>query len=188
MEGDAAHTLFFIESGMVKTYKSIESGKELVTGINKAGDFMGQLSLINQRGTYLETAMVIEDAEIYHIPKSNFIHLLYDNKEVSHKFMDIISNNLAEIQEKLVSMAYASVRQRVANTLLQLYEKGIITDSPDEGIDIPREDFAGIIGTATETAIRALSEFKDEGLISMGRARRIVLLDKEALRHTADFG
>lgn len=188
MEGHAAHNLFFIESGMVKTYKSIESGKELVTGIHKAGDFMGQLSLMNQKGTYLETAMVIEDAEIYHIPKSNFIHLLYDNKEVSHKFMDIISNNLAEMQEKLIHMAYASVRQRVANSLLNLYDKGIIKDAPDEGVDIPREDFASIIGTATETAIRALSEFKEEGLINMGRARRIVLLDKEELRNIADFG
>ncbi|TLP81726.1 response regulator [Maribacter sp. ACAM166] len=186
MEGDGAHTLYLIESGTAKTYKSTESGKEFITGILKAGDFMGQLSLMNQKGTYLESAMVMEDSEVYHIPKSDFIHLLNDNKEVAQKFMDIIGNNLAEVQEQLVNMAYSSVRQRVAKTLLNLYAKGIIKDLPNEGIDIPREDFAGIVGTATETAIRSLSEFKEEGLITMGRGRRIVLLDKEELRHIAD--
>jgi CheY-like chemotaxis protein len=187
MEGDGAHTLFFIQSGTVKTYRATESGKELITGIHKAGDFMGQLSLMNNKGIYLETAMAIENSEIYPIPKTDFIHLLYDNKEVSHKFMDIISNNLVEVQEKLVNMAYSTVRQRVAKALLNLYEKGIIKDAPYEGVDIPREDLASIIGTATETAIRTLSDFKDEGLITMGRSRKIVLLDKETLKDIADL-
>ncbi len=186
-EGDAAHTLYFLERGTVKTYKSMESGKEFVTSLHKAGDFIGQLSLLNPKGTYLESAMAIENTEAYGIPKSNFIHLLYENKEVAHKFMDIISSNLIEVQEQLVNMAYSSVRQRVAKALLDLYRKGIIKDFPDEGIDIPREDFAGMIGTATETAIRALSEFKEEGLITMGYAKRIILLDKEALQLIVDF-
>ncbi len=186
-EGDHAHALYFVESGTVKTYKSTESGKEFVTGINKAGDFMGQLSLLGHYGTYLESAMVLHNAELYAIPKTDFIHLLYDNKEVSRKFMDIISNNLIEVQEQLLNMAYTSVRQRVAMALLSLYKKGIIKDAPHEGIDIPREDFAGMIGTATETAIRTLSEFREEGLIAMGQARRIILLNKEKLQHIVDF-
>ncbi|MGB5556058.1 MAG: response regulator [Flavobacteriaceae bacterium] len=187
MEGDGAHTLFFIEKGIIKTYTSTEVRQEFVTGIHKTGDFMGQLSLLNPKGVYLETAMVLEDAAIYHIPKTDFIHLLEGNQEVSHKFMELISNNLMEVQEQLVNMAYASVRQRVAKALLKLHDRGIIKDTPNEGIDIPREDFAGLIGTATETAIRTLSDFKDEGLITMGRARRIILLDKEELQHVADF-
>ncbi len=186
-EGDAAHALYFVENGTVKTYKSMESGKEFVTSLYKAGDFIGQLSLLNPKGVYLESAMAIENTEAYGIPKSNFIHLLYENKEVAHKFMDIISNNLIEVQEQLVNMAYSSVRQRVAKALLDLHKKGIIKDFPEEGIDIPREDFAGMIGTATETAIRTLSEFKEEGLITMGHAKRIILLNKEELQHIVDF-
>lgn len=185
-EGDGAHTLYFIESGTVKTYKSTESGKEFVTGIHKTGDFIGQLSLMNPKGTYLETAMAIDNTEVYAIPKSDFTHLINDNRDVSHKFMDIISNNLIEVQDQLVNMAYSTVRQRVAKALLSLHKKGIIKDSYYEGLDIPREDFAGIIGTATETAIRTLSEFKEEGLITMGHARRIILLDKEELQNIAD--
>ncbi len=92
-----------------------------------------------------------------------------------------------EVQEQLVNMAYSSVRQRVAKALLNMYEKGIIKDSPDQSIDISREDFAGMIGTATETAIRALSEFKEEGLITTVHARKILILDKEALQRVAGF-
>ena len=185
-EGDGAHTLFFIEKGSVKTYKSTESGKEFVTGIHKVGDFVGQLSLLNPEGTYLETAVAIDNTEAYAIPKSDFIHLINDNKDVSHKFMDIISANLIEVQDQLVNMAYSTVRQRVAKALLSLHKKGVIKDSYYEGLDIPREDFAGMIGTATETAIRTLSDFREEGLITMGHARRIMLLDKERLQNIAD--
>ena len=185
-EGDGAHTLFFIESGTAKTYRSTESGKEFVTGIHKAGDFIGQLSLLNPKGTYLETAMAIGATEVYAIPKSDFIHLINDNRDVSHKFMDIISNDLIQVQDQLVNMAYATVRQRVAQALLSLHKKGIIKDSYYEGLDIPREDFAGMIGTATETAIRTLSEFREEGLITMGHARRIMILNKDELQNIAN--
>ena len=72
--------------------------------------------------------------------------------------------------------------------LLELHHKGIIDDNTNSSIGIPRDDFAGIIGTATETAIRMLSEFKDEGLITMESTRKIVLLDKESLKQIAEFG
>ncbi|AKA34222.1 response regulator [Flagellimonas lutaonensis] len=188
MEGDAAHTLFFVQSGVVKTYKSTESGKELVTGLHKAGDFIGQLSLLSPDGKYLETATILEDAEIFGIPKQQFTQLIYGNKEVAQKFIGLISNNLIAVQEQLVDMAYASVRKRVAKALLTMQNKGIIKNGSDEGLDIPREDFAGMVGTATETAIRTLTDFREEGLIAMGKARRIILLNKEGLRHIADFG
>ena len=186
-EGDNAHSLYFIESGTIKTYKSTESGKEFVTGIYGPGDFIGQLSLLNAAGTYIENAMVLEDAELGVIPKKDFTTLLYENLAVSQKFIGMISNNLIDVQEHLVDMAFASVRQRAAKALLELYKKGIIKDETNAGIGIPREDFAGIIGTATETAIRTLSDFKDEGLITTDQGRRIILLDKEELRHIADF-
>ena len=187
MEGDPAHTLYFIQSGTIKTYKSTELGKEFVTGVYNAGNFVGQLSLLNNSGTYIETAMVLEDAEIYGIPKEDFTKLLYGNNVVSQKFIAMISNNLINVQQQLVSMAFASVRQRAAKTLLELYEKGIIKDEADSGVGIAREDFAGMIGTATETAIRTLSNFKDEGLITTDHGRRIILLDQEGLQHVAEF-
>ncbi len=99
----------------------------------------------------------------------------------------MISNNFIDVQEHLVDMAFASVRQRAAKALLELYDKGMVKDHADEGMGIPREDFAGMIGTATETAIRTLSDFKDEGLITTDSGRRIILLDKKKLLNVADF-
>ncbi|TLP74269.1 response regulator [Maribacter sp. ACAM166] len=187
MEGDAAYTLYFVERGTIKTYKSTDAGKEFVTGIHKAGDFMGQLSLLSNSETYLESATAMESAVVYSIPKTDFTHLMYGNREVSNKFMNLISNNLKEIQEQLVDMAYASVRQRVAKVILNFHSKRIIKDTLNEGIDIAREDFAGLIGTATETAIRTLSDFKKEGLITLGNRRSIIIVDKIGLQNVANF-
>ncbi len=186
-EGDNAHSLYFIESGVVKTYKSTEAGKELVTGIHTAGYFIGQLSLLNTTGKYVENAIILEDAELCAIPKTDFIKLLSGNHVISQKFISMLSNDLIELQSQLVDMAFASVRQRAAKALLELYDKGMVKDHADEGMGIPREDFAGMIGTATETAIRTLSDFKDEGLITTDSGRRIILLDKKKLLNVADF-
>ena len=98
MEGDGAHHLYFIKKGMVKTYKSTEAGKELVTGLFSTGQFLGQLSLMNPSGVYLDTAIAMEASEIYAIPKADFIHLLENNREVSQKFMELLSSDLIDVQ------------------------------------------------------------------------------------------
>lgn len=185
-EGSAAHQLYFIQSGNVKTYRTTESGKEFVIALYGPGDFIGQLSLLTTAGTYAESASVIEDAEVLAIPKNDFTQLLYGNKEVSNKFFGLISNNIFELQQQLVDMAFATVRQRTAKALLELDKKGMMKDENHIGISIPREDFAGLIGTATETAIRMLTEFKNEGLIGVESNRRLVLLDKKKLKQVAD--
>ncbi|TYC10556.1 response regulator [Bizionia gelidisalsuginis] len=187
-EGRLARRLFFIQSGNVKTFRSTETGKEFVTGLYGPGDFLGQLSLLGDTSNYVETARVLETAEICEIPKSDFTSLLYGNKEVSNKFIEMVSNNVIHLQEQLVDMAFATVRQRTAKALLELDEKGLTTDDEHQGISIPREDFAGMIGTSTETAIRMLTEFKNEGLIEVASGRKLVLLDKSQLKDIAEFG
>ncbi|WP_281846735.1 response regulator [Olleya namhaensis] len=187
MQGDAAHNLYFVQNGTIKTFQTTESGKDFVTGLYGNGDFIGQLSLLNTKGTYVEAATVLEDANIYEIPKADFIKLLYGSKVVSSKFISMVSNNLIEVQEKLMNMAFAPVRQRAAKALLALSDKGLLIDHENPGIRIAREDFAGIIGTATETAIRMLTEFKEEGLISIGNGRNIIIENKDRLLHISNF-
>ncbi len=186
-EGDAAHNLFFIQKGNVKTFRITTEGKELITGMHGEGDFIGQLSLLNNCKTYTETATVIGDTEVLSIPREDFTKLVYENKLVSNKFLNIISNNLAHVQEQLVDMAFAPVKKRAAKALLELNEKGLMEDEENKGLDIPREDFAAMIGTATETAIRTLSEFKSQGLLSLGEKKKLVLLDLEGLRRIAEY-
>ncbi|MEY8021097.1 response regulator [Muriicola sp. SD30] len=187
-EGEAANHLYFIQKGNAKTYRVTETGKEMVSGIYGKGDFIGQLSILNNHGTYIETASAIENADLLSIPKEDFTKLVYSNKVVSRKFINLISNDLEQLQEQLVDMAFSSVKQRAAKALLELNDKGIIEDKEHRGINIPREDFAGIIGTATETAIRALSEFRGKGLIGIGEKKKLVVLNKEGLKLIADFG
>lgn len=188
MEGDAANTLYFIESGVIKTFKTTEKGKEFVTGLCGPGHFIGQLSLLSDNGTYIESAAVLEDAVVYEIPKLDFTSLVKENNVVANKFMSLLSNNLVDVQELMVNVAYATVRQRTAKALLDIYEQRILINEKDNGISIGREDFAGLIGTATETAIRMLTRFSEEGLISFGVRREIIIKEKKTLEHIVMFG
>lgn len=188
LEGSSANCLYFIESGVVKTFKTSERGKEMVTGLSSSGQFLGQISLLANNGTYIESATVMEDAEVYEIPKLAFNTLMTVNKEVANKFVLLISNELVGIKEQLLNFAYSSVRQRLANALLDIHKKGILTNKKDRAIAISREDLAGIIGTAMETAIRMLTEFKEEGFITIDSTSKIVVSDKNALKQIALFG
>lgn len=187
MDGDAAHSLYFIDKGAVKIYQTTESGKELLTGIFGSGEFIGQLSLLGDKSTYIETATTIENTEVYKIPKEDFVKLLYQNRDISRKFIKMVSNNLIKVQEQLIDIAFSPVRQRVAKALIELDKKNVLSDSEIPGINIAREDFAAMIGTATETAIRMLTEFKKENLITTASRRKIVLVNKEALEYIANY-
>jgi DNA-binding response OmpR family regulator len=188
LEGDAAHSLYFIQKGSIKTYKSTESGKRLVTGIFGPGQFVGQLSLLTNKGAYRNTAEVLEQAEVFKIPKADFTTLIFGDKLISNKFITMISNDLIDLQEQLVDMAFSSVRQRLAKTLLDLSKNEILKNSKNKGINIPREDLASLIGTATETAIRMLTDFKDEKIIIIGPYREIIIKDKKSLKNIALLG
>ncbi len=102
--------------------------------------------------------------------------------------MELISSDLIDAQHQLVNLAYSPVRQRLAGALLKLRKRGLIQDEAADGIDIAREDLAGMVGTATETAIRTLSDLKHEGIIRIGKSRRIIIADPQKLERIATFG
>ncbi len=186
-EGDAAHNLYLIEEGNLKTFRGSESGKELVTGFHMPGDFVGQLSLLGNDGIYLESAVVMERAKLLEIPKNDFINLIYQDKEISNKFLNILSNDMAHLMSKFVDIAYSPVDQRAARALLELHEKGILKDEQHQGVDMLREDFATMIGVAKETAIRTLTKFREKGLVGTDKKRKLTLLDIKRLKRLAEF-
>lgn len=165
MEGQTPNDLYFIEKGQVKTYKVNYDGKELITGIHREGEFLGFVPLLEEK-PYNENAEVLEDSRITIIPKSDFITLIYSSKDVAHKFIKMLSNNLEEMENRLLDIAYQSVRQRVAGALLKMHEKFALANK--EGlITMARKDISSIVGTATESLNRTLADFKDEGLIEI---------------------
>ncbi len=164
MEGQTPNDLYFIEKGQVKTYKVNYDGKELITGIHKEGDFLGYVPLLEER-PYNENAEVLEEVRLSIIPKTDFLTLIYSSKDVARKFIKMLSNNLGEMENRLLDIAYQSVRQRVASALLKINEK--IQDEKNPVITIARRDISNIVGTATESLNRTLADFKDEGLIEI---------------------
>ena len=185
-EGGLAYQLFFIQSGKVKTYRTTESGKEFVTGIYGQSDFIGYMSLLSENGLYKDTAIVLEDSEICAIPKEDFTKLIFGNKLVSNKFIGMLSNNLMEREEQLVSMAFASVRQRIAKVLLKLLDRSNTNDQIKNELNITRGDLAGLVGATNETVTRALSGFKEEGVITIN-PNHSILVNQKRLIQIADF-
>ena len=178
-EGGYPKGVYFVSKGKVKTFQTNDSGKELITELHKEGDFFGYLSLL-QGENYTSSATALEDSEIFMLLKEDFFSLIYSNAAVSRRFIEILSNNLRENEKQLVKLAYNSVRKRVAEALVKLsdtYKK----DNDDKfSIHVSREDLANLVGTATETVIRTLSDFKDAKIIEISGGT-ITLLNYEKL-------
>lgn len=173
--------LFFISKGKVKTFKINDDGKELITDIYKDGEFMGYTSLLEE-STYSDNAEALEDAEVMLIPKSDFIALISSDPVVAKSFIKLLSHDLVEKEEKLVNLAYNSLRKRVANGLLQVYDKFKKDAADKPRLEISREDLAQVVGTATESLIRTLSDFKSEKLIEI-KEGKISILNEAKLKN-----
>ncbi len=164
-----------VYKGVVKTYRIDEQGKELITALHKGDDFFGFTSFTHSNH-YQETAATIEDASVFRLVKSTLKTLLDHNHAVTLDLIDHLNDNVSEIKDQLLQMAYSSVRKKTANTILRFTEK--IKKRPDEIIRISRSDLASVAGIATETFIRTLSGLKKDGLIDIeGRNIRVINLD-----------
>ncbi len=179
-EGNHPARLYFIQKGKVKTFKTNEDGKELTISLYNEGDFLGYTALLE--GTvYKETAEAIDDAEIAIIPREDFEYLINNNKEVTQKFIQLLAKNVTEKEQQLLGLAYNSLRKRVADALLTLQKKYQKQNEDKFSMYISREDLANIAGTATESLIRTLSDFKSEKLIEI-KEGNIVVLDEKRLQ------
>lgn len=170
--------LFFIEKGRIKTFKTNDDGKELIVNLYKEGQFFGYTNLLIEQ-PYAESAAAIEDCELSLIPKSEFFDLMNQNRQVARKFIEMLSNDVKENEEQLIKLAYNSVRKRVAEALLKFFEQSV--NEEINGMKISREDLSNVAGTSLETAIRTLSDFKDEGLVDI-RTGKVRILDHEKLK------
>jgi CRP/FNR family cyclic AMP-dependent transcriptional regulator len=174
VEGDEPIRLYFLKAGRVKTVKTTSAGKELITGIYSAGDFFGYLPLLTQT-SYDDSAVALDDAELVYIPKHDFLQLLTRNAEVGQQFIRLLAGRVSEREQQLLDMAYNSIRRRVADTLLRLHEQ----HGPGTLIQLSRDDMAAIVGTASESLIRTLSEFRQAGYIELTpQGIRVVQPDK----------
>ncbi len=174
-EGDIPRWLFYIEKGSVKLFKTNDEGREFILRIAGAGEFLGYLPLLRE-DKYQEGAAALEETAVRMIPKEDFFALVYGHRDVNARFIKLLAGHLTEQEQQLIDLAYNSVRKRVATTVVNLYDQGF------REINMLREDLAAMAGTAKETLIRTLTDFKGEGLIDI-REGVIHVLKPEKLRH-----
>ena len=164
-EGKRPRYLYYVLRGKIKSCKTHEDGKEYITDMFSVGDFMGYPALIEE-SNYEDTAIALDDSEVVLIPREEFQQLIESNIAVASKFIRILSQNMKEKEDRLLSLAYSSLRKRVAKGLVDIYMK-FSENGQGNPIEISREDIAHYVGTATESLIRTLSDFKSEKLITI---------------------
>ena len=179
-EGNHPNRLYYVLKGKVKTYRSNAYGKELVTEIFSAGDFLGYVAMLE--GTvYKDSAAALEETKLAIIPWEDFDRLVNNNKEVAQKFIRLLAKNISERESQLINIAYNSLRKKVADALLMLYKKYQPTTEDTNAMIISRGSLATIAGTAKESLIRTLSDFRNEKLIDIKQDGSILILNLKKL-------
>lgn len=175
-EQDVANGIFLVVSGKIKTVKLGEDGRELMTGIYTADDFLA-INIILSENCYAETATAMEDSEVCFFPKSQLEILLRTHPDVAGRFLKILSNEIRDKDAQLIQLAYQSVRKKIAQAIIRLSK-----NQNDDGtsIQISRDDLAALSGTASETVSRTLTEFKNECLIEK-KGSFITILDHDKI-------
>lgn len=179
-EGKMPEGVFFIEKGAVKLHKMGFNRKEQILRFAKKGDLIGYRSLLSEE-EYGASAEAMTLVQVNFIPTKIFHMLLMTNPKLSYAFLQKMSYELGEYSNTIKLLAQKTVRERLAEILI-LLEKKMGTDP--EGfiqLSLTREEIANLIGTATESAIRLISEFKNEGLIGV-EGRNIKIINQDRLR------
>jgi len=184
-EGNRPTGVYCVSKGIIKLYKTGIEGKDQIIRFAQKGDIIGYRSILSS-DLACTTAKVIEDVNLCFIPSETWLTLLRGNNDFSMDMMKFACDELGKSNSFITNIAQKSVRERLAEILLYLKNDfGIDADGVLQ-ISLTREELANITGTATESAIRLLSEFKNDKMIALN-GRRISILDEVKLRKTANI-
>lgn len=183
-EGEYINGVFCVKDGVCKVSKMSDNGRDQIIHLIRKGDILGERSLINNEASNLK-AIAVNDMEVCFIPKEEILRDLENNSNFSMDVLKKMANSLKKADGVIVDMAQKTVKQRLAATLLLLDTKFDKNENGSININLSREDIANIIGTATESAIRLLSEFKKKKLIDL-KGKEIFILDIKALKDLSE--
>ncbi len=174
-EGGHPFGVYCVNKGKIKISIVGDEGKEQIVRLAKDGDVLGYRSILASE-RYNATAIALEDSQVCFVPKDVFLSVLKEDRPLSGEVMKLLSTQLREAEIKLTHLAQKPVRERLAETLLFLKETyGTQEESEFLDVQLSREEIANLVGTATETAIRLLSELNKEGVIELsGKKIKIV--------------
>lgn len=183
-EGESVNGIYCVTVGVCKLSKLSPNGKDQIVRLVKSGELLGQRSMISDEPANL-SAVALEDMEVCFIPKSEVLNMFDTNNQFSMNLMKTICGDLKEASDHMISISQKTVKERLAETLIYLEESFGKNEDGSLRIQLSREELAGMIGTATESCIRLLSDFNKIGLIEL-IGKKIVIKDMNKLRRIAD--
>ena len=172
-EGTRVTGIYCINSGIIKHYKTGNDGKEQIIRFSKRGDIFGFRAILSGDSACTSTK-VIEESSVCFIPAAHFIKLLKENSAFSMSVMKLSCTELGDANQYIIDIAQKNVRERLAEILLLLNNNFGINENGELNIFLTREELAGIVGTATESVIRLLSEFKKDKIIGSAKVKKII--------------
>lgn len=183
-EGENINGVFCVKDGVCKMTKLSSNGRDQIVHLVKKGELLGQRSMISDEPANL-SAIALEDMQVCFIPKSEMLAFFNENNRFSMNVMKTICGDLREADNFMVDMAQKTVKERLAHTLLYLEDEfGTNTDKTLK-LQLSREEIASMIGTATESCIRLLSDFNKSGLIELN-GKKIIIKDRVKLSRMSD--
>jgi CRP-like cAMP-binding protein len=178
-EGSRISGFYCIHSGIIKVFKTGLDGKEQIIRFAKPGDIIAYRSVLSNE-VACTSAKVIEDSQVCFIPAEILTSFIKSNSTYAHELLKLACHELGEANSFITDIAQKTVRERLAEILLLLVHDFGLDDQNYLQISLTREELANIVGTATESVIRLLSEFKTDRLVELA-GRKIKILDKKGL-------
>lgn len=181
-EGNRPLGVYCVKAGKIKIYKMGTDGREQIVRLAGPGDLVGYRAFLGEEH-YTCTATTLEDSQVCFVDRNSFQKVLRDNQDLSSNLIGLLSQELREAENMIRDMAQKSVRERLAEALIVLKNKFGMDESDPHCLSakMSREEIASFVGTATETAIRLLSELKDEGVIETQGKKIKILKPRELL-------
>jgi CRP-like cAMP-binding protein len=184
-EGNRMKGFYCVQSGIIKIYQTGFDGKEQIIRFAKPGDIIGYRSVVSNEPA-CTTTEVIEEAIVCHIPTDILLHLVRTNGNFAVELMKLTCKELGEANSYITDIAQKTVKERLAEILIHLDDEFGEDAQGVLKISLTREELSNIVGTATESIIRLLSEFKNQGYIQIN-GRKIKILDKPGLKYIANI-
>lgn len=184
-EGNRTNGIYCVSKGKIKLFQLGSEGKEQIIRFAKEGDVIGYRALLSEE-PLSASAEALEESAVCFIPKSQVLKMITSNPNFNFKMLKALSHELGEAAKVITDLAQKPVRERLAETLLMLKDTFELDGEQAIQVKLSREELANIVGTATESVIRLLSEFKKDNLIAV-EGRSIKLLNIPELTRTANI-
>ncbi len=178
-EGNRISGFYCIHSGIIKVYKTGFDGKEQIIRFARPGDIIAYRSVLSNE-VACTSAKVIEDSRVCFIPSEILTSFIKTNPTYALELLKLACHELGEANSFITDIAQKTVRERLAEILLLLVHDFGMDEQNYLKISLTREELANIVGTATESVIRLLSEFKSDRLVELN-GRKIKIIDKKGL-------